>query len=767
MTFIHGYLLGGLLLAGVPVLLHLLMRQKPRRLRFPAFRFLKARQRTNQRKLRLQHLLLLLLRVLVVAALCLALARPRVFSSRVGLEPGARPVAMVFLFDTSASMGYEVGGVSRLQESQQRAGELLDQTSAGSRVAVLDSGDDADDVLLGPAEARARVAGLLARPGAAALNRPVERALRLLAAEPAGAEDPPRFLYVFSDRTRACWDPAGAKPAVPEGVSVLFVDVGVDTPRDLAVEKIEVPAVLAPGVPFQARVSVRGTPGGHVNELSFQIDNDPDPERAADRRPVQLAKDQTGDVFEFERVAPTPSPASAASGADVPYQITVRLGTRDALPFNDVRYATFLVRPSKRLLTLVAADPGAALVWQRAQLATRTFAPEVRTFAQAAAISDKDFSRFPVVALFEATEVPAGLAARLTRYVKGGGSLVVVPAGEDLAPHLRDFNDRLARDLLPAPLAALADAPADRPVGWRRFTGRHPLLAPFAAWEREGDVDFARAELRPFARRYWKLGPLAPGGAAIAAYADASGSPALAERTVGKGKVLLFTTPLDPRRRLDPKKAASPQWTNYLESSFVVVLIDRVCRYLAGESAVPELNFRCGQTPFAAVPAPREPPYTLAHPAMAGVERNLKIPETGPVLAPQAAAPGNYLVRDGKDRPVAGFSLNVDPRESDLGRVPAEELNAVLGKDAVLPVGRSASLADALAATRPPPVELLPYLMMLLLVVLTLESLLANRFYRQPASEAPGKPVLLRQQEDGTDREAGRQGDKGTAARVS
>src|SRR4051794_23056076 len=82
MTFIHGYLLGGLILAGVPVLLHLLMRQKPRRLSFPAFRFLRAKQRANQRKIRLQHLLLLLLRMAVVAALCLALARPRIFAER-------------------------------------------------------------------------------------------------------------------------------------------------------------------------------------------------------------------------------------------------------------------------------------------------------------------------------------------------------------------------------------------------------------------------------------------------------------------------------------------------------------------------------------------------------------------------------------------------------------------------------------------------------------------------------------------------------------
>ena len=63
MTFIHGYLLAGLVLAGVPILVHLIMRQKPRVLPFPAFRFLRQRALTNRRTLRLRHLLLMLLRV--------------------------------------------------------------------------------------------------------------------------------------------------------------------------------------------------------------------------------------------------------------------------------------------------------------------------------------------------------------------------------------------------------------------------------------------------------------------------------------------------------------------------------------------------------------------------------------------------------------------------------------------------------------------------------------------------------------------------------
>src|SRR5438046_10593617 len=102
MTFVHPLLLGGLLLAGVPILLHLIMKQKPKHLPFPAFRFLLQKHRTNQRTLRLRHLLLLALRVLLITAVCLALARPTLFSERLNLssEP---PLALVLLCYTSYS----------------------------------------------------------------------------------------------------------------------------------------------------------------------------------------------------------------------------------------------------------------------------------------------------------------------------------------------------------------------------------------------------------------------------------------------------------------------------------------------------------------------------------------------------------------------------------------------------------------------------------------------------------------------------------------
>jgi Aerotolerance regulator N-terminal len=78
MVWLHPALLIGLALTALPVLLHLLMRAKPKKLVFPALRLIQNRRKTNVRRLRLRHLALLLLRMAVIALVVLAVARPSV-----------------------------------------------------------------------------------------------------------------------------------------------------------------------------------------------------------------------------------------------------------------------------------------------------------------------------------------------------------------------------------------------------------------------------------------------------------------------------------------------------------------------------------------------------------------------------------------------------------------------------------------------------------------------------------------------------------------
>ncbi len=201
MEFLNVYLLGGLALLGVPVVVHLLMRQKPRRLPFPAFRFLRQRSRINRRRMRLQHLLLLLLRMAVLAALCLAVAQPKLFLPRAVADwfglGGPRPAAAVLVFDVSHSMEYRVADKSRLDDARQCALDLLRDLPADSRVAVLDTGDDdgdaADDDWIGtPAQVRSRINGLRLRPVRAPLARQIERAAEMLAKAGESAASPLR-----------------------------------------------------------------------------------------------------------------------------------------------------------------------------------------------------------------------------------------------------------------------------------------------------------------------------------------------------------------------------------------------------------------------------------------------------------------------------------------------------------------------------------------------------------------------------------------------
>ena len=125
----------------------------------------------------------------------------------------------MLVFDTSASMEYSAAGRTRLEEAKQRARELLDEMDGDSQIALLDSGDDAGESgteWLSPALAQTRIESLRIRPANAPLNRQIDRAVRLLEKVGEGDDPPPRFLYLFSDRTRACWDVQAGPKTIPE-----------------------------------------------------------------------------------------------------------------------------------------------------------------------------------------------------------------------------------------------------------------------------------------------------------------------------------------------------------------------------------------------------------------------------------------------------------------------------------------------------------------------------------------------------------------------
>jgi hypothetical protein len=144
-SFLASSFLAGGLLVGLPILIHLLARQRSREMPWAAFQFLMAGNAAETaRSKRMTDFWLMLLRALLVACLVLAFAQP-VIQSRWLLDGATE---RIFILDQSLSMGQQVDGRNAGEGSRtamsaaiDRLQQELDNTTDGDTVRILLASD--------------------------------------------------------------------------------------------------------------------------------------------------------------------------------------------------------------------------------------------------------------------------------------------------------------------------------------------------------------------------------------------------------------------------------------------------------------------------------------------------------------------------------------------------------------------------------------------------------------------------------------------------
>ena len=201
-------LLGGAI--AVPLLIHLLRRRIGSRIEFPAARYLARAEREHSRTLRLRNLLLMLLRVMALAAITIAAARP--VARWVG--GGHAPTAVAIVLDNSLSSSAVSGGRPLLDQLKAMARDLLSQATSADRLWLV----TADGRVRGGSAGllRDEIARVEPLAGAGDLASALTRASAVVR----GAGLEARQVALLTDGQRTSWTRV---PPLPDAQIVLWV----------------------------------------------------------------------------------------------------------------------------------------------------------------------------------------------------------------------------------------------------------------------------------------------------------------------------------------------------------------------------------------------------------------------------------------------------------------------------------------------------------------------------------------------------------------
>jgi hypothetical protein len=555
----------------VPVVVHLLKPKRVRTMPFSSLRWLRSSQHKLSRRIQWHQLLLFFLRALFLCALVLALAKP-VFSP--GRDRSSRERFVVV--DVSRSMGYAVPGEETpLERAKKLAVSLLGGGLPGDRTTVLLAGHKTST--LGP---------LSGDPGA---YRPRLEAARIQGADSslgpalalvADQLQTPRAeakaeLFFLTDNHRGAWSQESITQfmmgcAVP--ISVHVLDVGPTTPGNAWIAE-------ARPVETSGRKSLRvrmGASGVDPVERTLRLRKP-----AALNSAAQTVTLVPGAIAEIH--LPLPSDLDAS-------QIVAELALEppDALPEDDVFHAP-LSAPGPRILMLEplttqieSLQPGYHLRAALEVLGHTGAVSAVVTRRTPETVVASDFANADIVVLANVPQLGDDQLLSLENRVKNGAGLLVF-LGPDTVPAFYDnglYNPKAGNlSLLPVPPGV---AVAGGLSSLTRIDWKHPLLAAFSD-PAFGDLSRMRAKTH---HRFEGI-PTDGSTSVLACFDD--GAPAMMERLVGAGRVLMFNT------------TANDAWSDLPRRGGFLPLIDR---------AIPRVlharlgrSFRTGEPVTLPVPA--------------------------------------------------------------------------------------------------------------------------------------------------------------------
>lgn len=627
MGLLNPWLLLGALGLGIPILVHLVRNDKSDRVRFSSLMFLLRIPKQTIRQRILRNPLLMALRLLLLALLVLAFARPYLQEASDAVVTGDDGRGVVFLVDNSYSMSYG----TNLQRARAEVGDRIDSLTPDDRAAVVTFSDRAQ-VLGTPSndfpEIRAMVSTIEPTTNATAFYEAFVMADRVLA----GFQGMNRELVVISDFQRNGWNRSSRESVIDGDVEVELVDLGVENPSNVGFESVNVDATVFTRTyegQMLARLNNYDLVSPATVDVSLEING-----RTVETREVTI-DEESSELVEF-------------TGFELPLGYTrgrVRIDTEDPLMVdNEFLFTTF----RRDRLGLLIMDSGESDQSHFLEVVFEA-APDLPFAVERQAVQNvtpAELEDYDVVIVNDVPRLSDAIGSKLDE-LRAGGQGQMVFLGDNAEPGW--WNEYEA---LPVTMDGSIFVESDRDKAFYSLTTwdrSHPI---FSSLEEDGTrFTLNTAQFFAFSGLTEKEGALE-----FASFEDGSAAMVEGPRAPGEGGMIVIGSTVDSR------------WNDWPARPTFLAFVHEATRYLAGYTES-RAQYQLGE----AVSVPQS---TEAAAAVTpdGERISLSDGDGGGLrfFTPEMA--GIYELRIGPDTVLV--AVNPPASESQLGRMIPEDLVA-------------------------------------------------------------------------------------------
>jgi hypothetical protein len=651
LNFSSPLFLFGLLGVSLPILIHLLTRRQQKQIRFSAVYLLSQSKKRSIRKSRPNRLLLLLARCLAIALFSMALANP-IFSFRQSEAfLSTSPSSIVFILDDSYSMGIRAKDKTLFDSALEYISEGLKKSSDNSEFSMVLASSPArveQDWTPDKSTFISKLEEQVVSYRTTHIGDAIDKAIKLLES----AKQKNKQIFLLTDMDKNGWkEETFFGVAAPYPIQLLnFSQLQSDSNK---------------GMVQSIQVSQEFLTRSRLLRVKAEIKNF---SSTVNRMPLSLFLEGKLVKEEFLDIPPGQSLTQEFSyplRRNQPMNGKVQISD-DALPADNSRYFPF--HPSQNIQVLVVdGDPetishqSESFYLERAlnpfSVSLSHIDPTVSTLAE---LPLRNLSDFSVIILANVRELPSGYELELEKFVLNGGALLL-GMGDQVDP--KYFNERLG-NLLPVRLESQYQV-KEGALHLLLKNSTHPVMqvfSPKALEEMRGINFYSMYTVQAREDKKFKVGTW-----------FSNQHPAVIESEVGKGIVVMFLSSLDR------------DWNDFPIQPTYLPWIQRWTQYAArGLDNTSQQDLFVGE-PFRKntmdsrwiVRSPDGTLHNLENKVFSdtfqpGVYRLFSLPST------DTAEPNLLAKLPQGAQPVGTFTVNIDTRESEPGKISQKEIEGLL-----------------------------------------------------------------------------------------